>query len=217
MSHPPSGYIPAAGHDFLLPLYDPLLRFVGRETAWKTRLLEQAGLRAGQRVLDLGCGTGTLAVQIKRREPGVAMFGVDGDPRVLERARAKAARAAVDVELEQALADHLPYPDASFDRVLSSLVLHHLARDVKLGALQEVRRVLRPGGSFHLADFGPPVSAVGRLAARVALRGERLRDNLEGRLPELAREAGLEHVQRHGHLFTPFGTLVFLSASAPRA
>ena len=85
-------YLPAAGHDWSLPLYDPIVKLLGGDAARKA-LLEQAALRPGQRVLDVGCGTGTLATLIKQLYPDVEVVGLDPDPKALARARRKAARA----------------------------------------------------------------------------------------------------------------------------
>jgi ubiquinone/menaquinone biosynthesis C-methylase UbiE len=212
-----AGYVPAAGHDLLLPFYDPLLRLVMREKAFRTRLLEQAEIGPRDRVLDLGCGTGTLLLMVQALRPQAELVGVDGDPKVLGRAHAKAAKVGAAIRFDEALADRLPYPDARFDRVLSSLMLHHLSPDEKRAALREVRRVLAPGGSFHLLDFGPPANAYARLAAHLFDHGGRLRENLEGRLPERMREAGLAAVRERGNHNTPFGPLAFYSAAAPGA
>jgi len=212
-----TSYVPAAGHDFLLPLYDPMLRVLGRERAFRTRLLEQADVGPHDRLLDVGCGTGTFAILVKRSRPDADIVGVDGDPKALARARRKAERAGVRLALDEALATHLPYADASFDRVTSSLVLHHLTHDEKLAALREIRRVLRPGGSFHLADFGPAVTPLGRLAALHFGPSERMRDHRDGRLPELLREAGLSEVRALGHHATVFGTIHFHAAIRARA
>ncbi len=214
-SHSRAGYVPAAGHDLLLPLYDPILRLLMRERVFRDRLLALTDLRPGMRLLDLGCGTGTFVVLAKRRCPEARVTGIDGDPKVLAVARAKAAKAGVSIQLDEGLADRLPHGDGAFDCVTSSLVLHHLTRDEKLGALREVRRVLAPGGAFLLLDFGPPVGVLARVAAALVQRGERLRDNLAGRLPELMREAGFERITAHGHHASAFGTLAFYSGLAP--
>ena len=211
MTHRHAGYIPAAGHDFLLPLYDPVLRFLMRERALRTRFLDLAAIQPGQRVLDLGCGTATLLLLLKERCPSAEVVGVDGDPKVLARARAKAEKQGIAIHFDEALATRLPYGDASFDRVLSSLMLHHLTREEKLQALREVRRVLAPGASFHLVDFGPPRNRFARVVVRALHHGEHMADNLAGRLPELLREAGFARTEERGHHSTAFGTLVFVS------
>ena len=165
MSERPEGYIPAAGHDWLLPLYDPLCRLVG-ESGLKGRLIELAEISPGQRVLDVGCGTGTLALLLAKAEPRAETLGIDGDPKALAIARRKASVAGTPVQFDEGLAYALPYPDASFDRVLSSFVFHHLTREHKSGALSEILRVLKPGGTLHILDFGRPVCREGEKVMR---------------------------------------------------
>jgi ubiquinone/menaquinone biosynthesis C-methylase UbiE len=195
MSTRPEGYIPAAGHDWLLPLYDPVLRLLLREESLRREILAHAEIGPGCRVLDVGCGTGTQAILAKRTHPDAEVVGVDGDEKALAIARGKAERAGVTVALDLGLATALPYADARFDRVLSSLVLHHLEEDDKRRALAEILRVLAPGGAFVLVDFGEPVTLPERIAAKLFLRGEHARENLEGRLPALLREAGFSRIQ----------------------
>jgi ubiquinone/menaquinone biosynthesis C-methylase UbiE len=152
MSHADRAYLPAAGLDIFLPLYDPLVKLPGADRARK-KLFEQASVQPYQRVLDIGCGTGTFAVAIKRWMPGVEVIGLDPDPKALARSRRKADRAGVSIRFDQGFARSLPYADAYFDRVFSSLMFHHLPHDTKLTTMREVRRVLKPGGSLHLLDF----------------------------------------------------------------
>ena len=146
-------FLPAAGADWLLPFYDPFTRLLGAASALR-RLIAQAELAPGHRVLDLGCGTGALALEAKRAQPGCEIVGLDPDVRALARARAKAGRAGLDIAFEQGFGDALPFADASFDRVLSSFMFHHLPAAQKPAVLRELRRVLRPGGRLHLLDFG---------------------------------------------------------------
>lgn len=214
MNHP-DGYIPALGHDRLTPLYDPLLRWVMREERFKRRLIEQAGIRGGHRVLDLGCGTGTLTVMVKQAHPGAEVVGLDGDAKVLEIARSKADMAGVELTLDQGMAYQLPYAGGSFDRVLSSLVLHHLTAADKKRTLADVFRVLRGGGEFHVVDFGPPRTLYSRLAAIVSARSEQVADNVRGRLPEIFREAGFVGVEETGQLNTVAGALSLYRAGKP--
>ncbi len=212
MTHRHAEYIPAAGHDFFLPLYDPMLRLLVREQTLRTRLLDLAAIEPRQRVLDLGCGTASLLLMLEQRCPSADLVGVDGDPRVLSLARAKAEKQGAAIRFDEALATALPYADASFDRVLCSAMLHHLTRDEKVAALRESRRVLAPGGSFHLVDFGAPQNALALRLVRIVHRGDRMADNLDGRLPELMREAGFARVEPGGHLNTVLGTFIYLSA-----
>jgi ubiquinone/menaquinone biosynthesis C-methylase UbiE len=113
-------YLPAAGRDWLLPLYDPFVKLFGGDTA-RRKLLDQATVRPGHHVLDIGCGTGTFATLIKGLYPDVDVVGLDPDPKALARAKRKAERAAVSIRLDQGFSDELPYPEASFDRVFSPL------------------------------------------------------------------------------------------------
>lgn len=216
MSHGQHRYLPAAGHDWLLPLYDPLVTLLGGDGA-RRALVDQAAIRAGERVLDLGCGTGTLVTWLKRRRPDVEVTGIDPDPRALARARRKAARAAVSVRLDQGFSEALPYPDAAFDRVLSSFVLHHVEADQKEAALREVRRVLEPGGRFHLLDFVRPEHRRGGLVTRLLHSSARLRDNAAARVLALMREAGFVEARQVGARRLLVGRVAYYEASAPAA
>jgi len=200
-------YVPAAGHDWLLPLYDPRQRLAGGEGA-RRRLVDQAALVPGQRVLEIGCGTGDLLMRVKRLFPTCDVVGLDPDPKALARARKKAERAGLEIRLEEGFAGHLPFADASFDRVFSSFMLHHLTHPEKVEALREVHRVLRRDGGVHILDFGD-AAGVHDLVARLFFSGERGRDNLEGRIPELLRAARFEQVAEVGRRFSLFGPIVY--------
>jgi ubiquinone/menaquinone biosynthesis C-methylase UbiE len=158
-------YLPAAGHDWTLPLYDPLVKLLGGDAA-RNVLVDQAELRSGHRVLEVGCGTGTLLMLIARAQPEIELTGLDPDAKALARAKRKADAASVSVQLDRGFSDALPYSDASFDRVFSCFMLHHLSdAGEKMRTLREIRRVLKPGGRLHLLDFAQPDSHnVGRLA-----------------------------------------------------
>jgi SAM-dependent methyltransferase len=205
-------YIPALGHRWLTPLFDPLLRWALPEATLKRRLIQQANIQPGQRVLDLGCGTATLTIMVKQMHPQADVVGLDGDPEVLDIARRKAARAGVAVRLEHGLAFQLPYPDQSFDRVVSSLVFHHLASADKRRTFADVLRVLPPGGELHILDFGKPHTAYGRFIAPLARRLEQAADNVNGLLPGMMREAGFVYGEETAHFATVFGTLALYQA-----
>ena len=206
-------YIPAAGHDRLLRFYDPLTRLLGVERQ-RARLLEAAAVAPGERVLDLGCGTGALALQLKQRQPGAEVTGLDPDPKALALARRKSAERGVEVAWREGYAGRAPFPAQSFDRVISSLMIHHLRSDEKRDAFRDVRRLLRPGGTFHLLDFGPPRGRFERSLTALIHRGERMEDNLSGRLPEWLREAGFADVREVESHRTPFGRVSLYSATA---
>ncbi|WP_433290485.1 class I SAM-dependent methyltransferase [Pseudonocardia sp. CA-142604] len=188
------GYLPAMGRDGLLPLYDPFTRLVGVRSMHR-RLADQAGIAAGHQVLEIGTGTGNLALLVKRRHPQANVVGLDPDPLALGRARRKAARDGLDVQWDLGSAAELPYPDGSVDRVLSALMFHHLDEAVKERTLTEVRRVLRPGGRLHLVDFaGQPHGVFSRWAGR----NRRLHGNVGDQVPTRMREAGLTDVAECG-------------------
>jgi len=212
-------YVPALGLRSLTRFYDPVVAATTRERTFKARLLDQLAPRAGQRVLDLACGTGTLALAIAQREPRAQVVGVDGDEEMLARARAKASSAGAAIAFDEALAQSLPYDDGSFDSVVTSLFLHHLARGAKHDAVAEVARVLRPGGELHVADWGPPsdpLMAFAFLGIRLLDGFEPTRDNVRGELPAIFERAGLVGAHERGRLRTLFGTLAFYSASRPQ-
>jgi ubiquinone/menaquinone biosynthesis C-methylase UbiE len=145
-------FVPAAGRDWALPLYDPLVTLLGANPT-RRALIDQAFVRTGHRVLEIGCGTGSLTVLIARVHPESEVIGLDPDPKALARARRKAERAGVSIQFNRAFSDAMPYPTASLDHVFSSFMFHHLPGNVKEGTLREVRRVLKPGGFLHLVDF----------------------------------------------------------------
>lgn len=212
-------YIPALGHAWLTGLYDPILRLTMREATFKSQLVAQADLRPGHRVLDLGCGTGTLTVQIKQLQPDAEVVGLDGDGDVLRRAAAKRERAGVAFDLVEGFSDRLPFADMSFDRVLTSLLLHHLTTDAKRRTLAEVFRVLRPGGQVHVADWGAPQGPLMRAAFVIVQLVDGFTttdDNVKGRIPAMLRDAGLVDVGVTGHLRTVYGTLSLIRGERPR-
>lgn len=208
-------YIPALRFDALTPLFDPAVAILLPEKRFKRLLVERAGLQAGQRVLDVGCGTGTLAIMVKQAYPAVDLTGLDADEKVLTIARHKIARAGVSVTLDHGLANDMPYPDATFDRVLSSLVFHHLDVETKQAALGEIFRVLRPGGEFHLGDLGAPIGLWARLIRPLARRLEEAAANVDGLLPDMLRRAGFDLVEESGYINAPVGTLALIRAVKP--
>ncbi len=187
-------YVPAAGHDWSLPLYDPLVKLLGGDAA-RRLLIDQAELQPGHRALEIGCGTGLLLIDIARRHPGVTLTGLDPDPKALARAERKADRISAPIRLDRGFADTLPYQDGSFDRVFSCFMFHHLGdASEKLATLREVRRVLEKGGRLELLDFAQPDPGAGGFA-RLIHSSPRLNDNAEDRMLSLMAAAGFANVQ----------------------
>jgi ubiquinone/menaquinone biosynthesis C-methylase UbiE len=208
-------YIHAMGHRALTPLYDPFIRLVLRERILRERLIERLSLRAGSRLLDVGCGTGTLAILARQKYPHAEVIGIDGDPEIVDLAGRKAAAVGAKVKFRVALATELPFEDRSIDFVTNTFVMHHLPRADKARCFEECLRVLRPGGQIHVVDFGPPRSRVGRAWIAPLRRMAWLADNFDGRLPPMLTEAGFTHVRETDRIATAFGPAVFLCACSP--
>ena len=211
-------YVPALGFHWLTPAYDLAVRLTTRERSFKSALIKQAAIGPGHQVLDLACGTGTLAIWIKQRVPEAGVIGLDADPRVLEVAERKARKAGVDVQFCEGYSTALPWEGGRFDRVLSSLFFHHLNWDDKRRTAVEVRRVLKAGGQLHVADWGQarnPLMRAAFLTVQVLDGFENTRDNVAGRLPELFTGAGLAGAAERRRFSTVLGTLSLYSAAAP--
>lgn len=211
-------FIPALKYDWLTPFYDGLIRSTMREARFKRLLIEEAAIKPVHRVLDLGCGTGTLALLIKKSHPEVQVYGIDADRKAIAIAKEKARKANAPVFFIKESATHLSYEANSLDRVLSSLFFHHLKREDKVRAFQEAFRVLRSGGEIHIADWGKPQNPLMRLAffAVQLLDGfETTTDNVKGLLPELLHEAGFRQVEEGRRFATMFGTLALYRARKP--
>jgi ubiquinone/menaquinone biosynthesis C-methylase UbiE len=208
-------FVPAAGRRGLTRFYDATIALTMRERLFRGRLAEQvlAGLTDSGRIVDVGAGTGTLAIALSAAAPGATMVGVDPDPEV--QAIAKGKEGAGAVEWLSGFGDRLPLEDGSCERVVMSLLLHHLDAAAKRAALAEARRVLRPGGRIHIADWGKAQDPLMRSTFFVLqlIDGfDGTRDHVAGRLPGFVEEAGFGAVRRNDRLRTGWGTLELLSA-----
>ena len=215
-----SDYLPALRFSVLAPFYDPLVALTLRERTFKHELRRQADVGPGHAVLDVGCGTGTLAIWMKQACPDIAMTGIDADPAMLTRAKGKAERVGVEIAFEQGLSSHLPYADRMFDRIVSSLFFHHLTRVETEKTVAEMFRVLKPGGLLCVADWGKPTNALMRWLfwpVQFFDGFSRTQDNVAGLLPHLFRQGGFSEVAVQGSLTTVHGSLAFYRAAKPSA
>lgn len=193
-------YIPAAGKNWRLPLYDPLCKLFGID-ADRKQLIDQAALASTHRILDIGCGTGTLILMVKRLYPATEIMGLDPDPKALARAKRKTERVNYSVQFDQGFSDELPYPPSSFDRVFSSYMLHHMKAKEKEATLLEAQRVLKPDGSFHMLDFEHKEGSKKNIFANASQH------------LALMKKAGFTHIQKVDQKETLFGRIAYYKAS----
>ncbi|OGO65135.1 MAG: hypothetical protein A2029_16865 [Chloroflexi bacterium RBG_19FT_COMBO_47_9] len=205
-------FIPALSFHWLTPFYDPLFKWAMREDVFKRHMIQQAQITPGMRVMDLGSGTGTLTIMIKQTKPNTDVIGIDADPQILNIARFKASQAGVRIQFEQGMANHLPYLENSFDRVLSCLVFHHLTTNHKRQALIEIYRVLKSGGELHILDFGVPHGTYARLISPLMSRLEQTADNILGCIPGMISNAGFNRIVETARYRSIFGSLSLYQA-----
>lgn len=209
----PASFTPALGQHWLTPVYDLAVTALTRERVWRKLLVRQINAQAGDRILDVGCGTGTLATMISRAAPKAAIFGIDPDPVVLERAREKAAAAGVvSVRFlqgflsEETLAELTP-----LTKITSSLVFHQVPFGEKRRILDLMRRALGKGGELHVADYGEQRTSLSRWLFRRTVQifdgvGD-TQPNADGILPVLMREVGFARVEELHCVGTPTGSI----------
>jgi demethylmenaquinone methyltransferase/2-methoxy-6-polyprenyl-1,4-benzoquinol methylase/phosphoethanolamine N-methyltransferase len=178
--------------------YDRLNRllFLGKEQRFREESVDLAEIKSGDCVLDVGCGTGNLTIAAKLRAGSTGqVHGIDAAPEMIQEAGCKAARRGLDVDFRVAVVEELPFPDSTFDVVLSSLMLHHLPEAVKRKGFAEIRRVLKPGGRFFAVDLDFSSRGILARILQVVSRHHMIGSNLDA-IEEMAKEAGFRLLAR---------------------
>lgn len=203
-------YIPALRFNWLTKIYNPLIAFTMPELKFKSALIEQAKIQPQHKVLDFGVGTATLSLLLSKKQPNCFIEGVDIDEKIIKIAKEKVAKEEKQIVITKYDGIVLPYEDNTFDRVITSLVFHHLDKEQKLNSLKEIKRILKPNGELHIADWGKAANPVMRgLFYLVQLLDgfKTTTDNVNGKLPDYIKSAGFSDVSITNNFSTIFGTL----------
>jgi ubiquinone/menaquinone biosynthesis C-methylase UbiE len=145
---------------------------LGQAPAIRRQTADLAGIKIGDRVLDVGCGTGDLTIVAKSRAGSAGeVVGIDASPEMVATARQKVARQGLDIRFQPGLIENIPFPDHYFDVVLSSLMMHHLPEELKDRGLAEIYRVLKPGGWLLVVDLKRPTSFVNKTLLTLLFHG----------------------------------------------
>lgn len=209
-------FVPALGQHELTNDYDRVIAVMTRERRWRAELLKLVAPQAGETILDVGCGTGSLAIMLKQGHPEAHLIALDPDEEVLSIARAKGAAAGVEVDWRCAMGDELAQAvPRRVNKVVSSLVLHQCPLDMKRAILRSIHKVLVPDGRMFIADYGEQRTLLMRLLFRQVqqLDGfENTQPNADGVLPTLMREAMYSDITEHRAVPTPTGSISLYSA-----
>ncbi|WP_071796155.1 class I SAM-dependent methyltransferase [Natronohydrobacter thiooxidans] len=210
-------YTPALGLRVLTPFYDAAIAAFTRARTWRPHLVRQIAPQGGMRIVDIGCGTGTLTRALKRAAPGATVIGVDPDAQVLAKARLRAIAAGAEVTYvkgffdDDFIAAHGP-----FAAVTISLVLHQVPLEGKAAILRSAFRSLAPSGRLHIADYGVQPGRLMRFAFRNTVQRidgfEDTEHNARGVLPDLMHEAGFDNVKETALFPTPSGAITLFQA-----
>lgn len=205
-------YIPALRYNWLTKFYDFLLRVTFPEKKIKQALIDQCSFTGNERVLDFGVGTATLSQMIKQQFSSISITGIDVDSKILEIAKNKINSS---IELIQYNGSQIPLPNERIDKIVSSLVFHHIPTESKKIILRELFRVLKPGGELHIADFGKPRNLFAKLSFSLLRRFDGMENtsvNAKDLLPRFILEAGFSDVLETCFFSTAFGTIKLIKA-----
>lgn len=188
--------------------YDFFVRyfFTGKVKTMMQSTVTLANIQAGEQVLDIGCGTGTLAILAKKTTgQNAEIYGTDASPQMIDRARQKAEQEQVDIDFQTGLAEKIAFPDDTFDLVMNSLMMHHLTAELRQKAIIECYRVIKPGGRLLIVDFEPPKAGLYKSLLTIILGEMTSIDNTT--IPPLLEDAGFTNIDI-GATDTPIATYV---------
>ncbi len=213
-------FTPALGNARFTPLYDLAIATVTRENLWRGRLVAHINPTAADRILDVGCGTGSMAIRLKKTNPDVEIIGIDPDSTVIERARRKSKRAGVSIDWRVGfLTPETCEEIGPVSKAFSSLVLHQTPLDDKGNILSAMRTVLQPRGRLYIADYGlQRTFAMRFLFRRTVQMIDGLADtqpNADGMLPSLMEASGFRHINELEVIPTATGSISIYQATAP--
>ena len=212
MSETQKQFVPALGQNWLTPLYDSAIALTTREGRWRKLLLKAVDPQPEDVILDIGCGTASFAIQLKRTCPQARIIGLDPDPAVLAIAKRKVNQAGADIEFFEAMGDAPPnaVSQAGVTKVVSSLVLHQVPLSGKRAIIGKAYDLLPSGGRLHIADFGEQRTPLMRLLFGVIQRldgYELTQPNADGILPEIMRDCGFSPVEETNVVSTFVGSI----------
>lgn len=203
-------YIPALKYDWLTRFYDPVVQLTMPEKKFKSALINLMKIEPSHKILDFGCGSLTLSLMGAEAHPKAEFYGIDIDEKILSIASLKLASALQRISIQQYDGTKIPYPENYFDRVMSSLVFHHLTLRQKYDSLKELFRVLKPSGEIHIADFGRPsgkLQRIGFYGVQFLDGFETTNDSVKNALPKAMTDCGFSEVEEKGVFKTLVGTV----------
>jgi ubiquinone/menaquinone biosynthesis C-methylase UbiE len=203
-------FIPALRFHWLTNIYDWLISRFMPEKKIKQSIINNSNIESKFNVLDFGIGTATLSIMAYKTNPNASFIGLDIDNKILKLAKDKIEKENAKIDLKKYNGGNLPFYNSSFDRIMSSLVFHHLTTEQKLLAFSEFKRILKPNGEIHIADWGKASNIVMRLMFHLVqlLDGyNTTNDNIKGKLPTLIAQAGFDEIYIVQQFNTILGTI----------
>lgn len=212
-----TSFTPALGRPGLTRLYDLAIRLLTRERTWRSALLRQLAPKEGESVLDVGCGTGSFAIMLKRAVPKARVVGLDPDPAVLAIAATKARAAGVEIEWREGYADDAADLGGGFDKAVSSLVFHQVPLAGKREGIAAMFQAVRPGGQVHIADYALQRNKFMRALFRVTVQlvdgAADTQPNADGMIETILSDLTGEETPAEHIIWTPTGAISLFQAT----